>query len=77
MPQTIVEQIQDGMAFWEKLVGLKPNVCYLGQYEAEQWDKQDEAVTAAFFKNPRSPDATTIDVIIHRVTDRSYMGFGV
>ena len=77
MPQTITEQIQDGMAFWEKKVGLKPNVCYLGQYEAEQWDKQDQETSETFFKNPRSPDIIMVDIIIHRVTDRSYMGFGI
>lgn len=87
MPQTIAEQIQDGMAFWEKKVGLKPNVCYLGKYEAEQWDREcnkpdlviGDAVqkhTVSLYK-PQPIGITVIDVIIHRVTDRSYMGFGV
>jgi hypothetical protein len=65
MPQSIVEQITDGMELWEKAVGLKPNVCYLGKYEMEQW----------LLANDK--DLKMLDITFQQVSARNYLGFGV
>ena len=80
----IVDQIQEGMMLWKKTVGIVPSTCYLGQDEAEQWDREcnkpDLVIGIKVFGDASTRnhlEITSVDIDIRRVTDRSYMGFGV